>query len=109
MKKRLLILAISFLLPSGIGLNMNLDVYNKLPADVQQAMVKLSEDFAAQSAAYQLEKEVKAREMLTTESATIYNVPGAKYVQGPQPAIDQRNNAFLDRPDSLPGAGNRLS
>ncbi len=109
MKKRLLILLISFLLPSGIGLNMNLDVYNKLPADAQQAIVKLGKDFSAQSAAYQLEKEVKAREMLTIESTTIYNVPGAKYVQGPHPAIDNGNNAFLDRPDSLPVAGNRLS
>ncbi|MDD5700894.1 MAG: TRAP transporter substrate-binding protein DctP [Dehalococcoidales bacterium] len=68
----------AFLLPSGIGLNMNLDVYNKLPADVQQAIVKLGEDFAVQSAAYQLEKEVRAREMLTAEGCTIYNVPGAE-------------------------------
>jgi TRAP-type C4-dicarboxylate transport system substrate-binding protein len=64
--------------PTGIGLHINLDYYNKLPADVQQGIVDFGTGYQKLCNAYQVPKEDNARKALADQKCEIYNVPGVE-------------------------------
>jgi TRAP-type transport system periplasmic protein len=85
--------------PTCISVNMNLDFYKKMPADVQAALMKFGADYQKQAEDYQMPKEDAARKALIANKCTIYNVPGAerqKWVDACKAFNDSKMPTFGD-------------